>query len=201
MCQRIGRFTVSGRRVAACLIGLAVLFTVVLGPVRDGVAAVGDPLKLGQATNNAQAQLTGLKATVDTAVLRLTNAGAGAALDLRVPAGVAPLKVNSDRKVTNLNADLLDNVNIDRIVTDDTPTYAVQANASSDFGGGGETFHAFCDDGDRLQSGGYVGVSANGAVPSSFGEEDFWQIALASTNGNDASVAVRARCYDFPPFH
>ncbi len=41
-------------------------------------------------------------------MLRLTNQGAGPALDLKVEAGSPPLKVNSAEQVASLNADLLD---------------------------------------------------------------------------------------------
>ena len=86
------------------LFGVLVTAVVMLSfPV---VAAVGGNLILGQ-SNSADA-VTSLSGS-STANLRITNTQAGApALDLRVVAGAAPLKVNSTARVPNLNADRLD---------------------------------------------------------------------------------------------
>lgn len=59
------------------------------------VAATGEPLRLGQ-SNSAN----------KPSVVR--NSGAGPVLDLKAKAGQPPLKVNSDVKVRDLNADRLD---------------------------------------------------------------------------------------------
>ena len=94
-------------RAATYALGLLVLAGLLLGPAAVGLAAVGDPLTLG-GRNDAVDRVTSLAAAVAGPVLRLTNLGAGPALDLRVQAGAPPLRVNSDGLVANLNADRLD---------------------------------------------------------------------------------------------
>lgn len=71
------------------------------------VADVGDAVLAGR--NNRADQRTSLKSAARAPTLRLINAsGSGVGLSLVVQPGAAPLKVNSSRKVDNLNADLLD---------------------------------------------------------------------------------------------
>jgi hypothetical protein len=92
-------------RATVFLVGLAVILALVLGLASTALAGmgVGVPFNLGQ-TN-----------TVDR-VSTLVNNGVGPALNLRVgpatatPANntVVPIRVNSQEKVTNLNADELD---------------------------------------------------------------------------------------------
>jgi hypothetical protein len=96
------------RRVSpGTAIGGLALFVALGGP---GWAATGGNFILGQA-NEATSQST-LSSTTpgNTLVLRNNATGAtGSALYLQVPAGHAPLGVNSSTRVTNLNADKLDN--------------------------------------------------------------------------------------------
>jgi len=71
------------------------------------VADVGDAVLAGR--NNRADQRTSLKSAADTPTLRLVNSsGSGVGLSLIVKPGAAPMKVNSSRRVDNLNADLLD---------------------------------------------------------------------------------------------
>jgi hypothetical protein len=97
-------------RMATLLVGLAVTLALVLGIATAALAAVpGDPFKLGRInTINA---LTGLVGSVNSEMLKIDNNSTGTAataLNLQVEPGKAPMKVNSDAKVTNLNADRLD---------------------------------------------------------------------------------------------
>jgi hypothetical protein len=89
---------------------LAVVVTLMLGGASTAFAANGGNFILGQ--SNAATEITRLTGTVvGGPALRLINLdpGAGAtALELRVGSGKAPLKVNSDTRVANLNADELD---------------------------------------------------------------------------------------------
>ena len=103
-----------GRATTFCM-GLAVVLAVVLGVGGTALAAVpGDPFKLGRI--NYVDQLTALTSVLGGPVLRVDNDGSGTALELRVgdptvaPATkpVAPMKVDSQAKVTNLNSDELD---------------------------------------------------------------------------------------------
>src|SRR4051812_10550414 len=89
-------------------VALLALF-VALGGV--GIAATGGNFIIG--TPNTATSPTELTASgaASTSALKLTNsntASGSTALDLNVPAGKPPMKVNSKTKVTNLNADLID---------------------------------------------------------------------------------------------
>ena len=107
MLRRLWSFVPVLGNAATYVLGLAALAALLLGPVSVGLAAVGDPILAGKATNAAN-KATSLVANLAGPVLRLTNQAAGPALDLRVQSGRPPLKVNSDAKVANLNADKLD---------------------------------------------------------------------------------------------
>jgi hypothetical protein len=91
--------------------GLALVLALVLGVAGMAFGANGQNFILGK-LNNAATSVTGLVGTVDGgAALRVTNPNSGTndtALDLRVQAGEAPMRVNSAAKVANLNADKLD---------------------------------------------------------------------------------------------
>ena len=76
------------------VIGLALVLGLIFGVAAMAFGANGDFFKVG-------------RANVASAVSVLTKSGAGPALSLRVGSG-APLAVNSQAKVANLNADRLD---------------------------------------------------------------------------------------------
>jgi hypothetical protein len=97
-------------RRTALMLGLAMTLALVLGVATVALAAVpGDPFRLGRVnTINA---LTSLVGSVNNAMLKVDNNSTGTsatALDLQVESGKAPMKVNSQTKVANLNADQLD---------------------------------------------------------------------------------------------
>jgi hypothetical protein len=99
-----------GRATVFC-VGLAVTLALMLGIAATALAANGDNFILGR-TNVATAitRLTGA-AGVNDPMLRIDNNNGGAnatALDLRVEPGRPPMRVDSDAKVTDLNADELD---------------------------------------------------------------------------------------------
>jgi hypothetical protein len=103
-------------RATVFLVGLAVILAVVLGVATTALGATGGNFILGKANNTASTP-TGLVSTLADAAksaLIVQNKSGGPALDLRVgntsvPANdVAPMKVNSQKVVTNLNADKLD---------------------------------------------------------------------------------------------
>lgn len=101
---RVGRATVF-------LVGLAVVLALVAGAASMAFAANGSNFVLGVLNNTATA-VTKLTGNVDGPALQVVNNKDGAgdtALDLRVQAGEAPMRVNSATKVINLNADKLDN--------------------------------------------------------------------------------------------
>lgn len=89
------------------------LIALVVGLASSGTAAAVSYLVLG--TTNHAATTTTLKSGVNGAVLELTNTNAtggtnARGLGITVPAGRAPMTVNSGVRVTNLNADKLDGI-------------------------------------------------------------------------------------------
>jgi hypothetical protein len=94
-------------RTASMVFGLALVMALVLGVASMAFGANGQNFILGK-LNNAATRVTGLVGNVDgAAALRVTNPNAGTndtALDLRVQAGEAPMKVDSATRVANLNA-------------------------------------------------------------------------------------------------
>ncbi len=98
-------------RTTVFLVGIAVILAVVLGMATMALAAVpGDPFRLGQVNsiNNAVTTLKGSSAAAMLAVDNDSAATTARALDLRVEPGRAPMRVTSDTRVANLNADKLD---------------------------------------------------------------------------------------------
>jgi hypothetical protein len=105
-------------RATMFMVGLAMILALLLGVASMALGANGNPIILGKAKNTAS-KVTGLVGNLaDTTkpALRVTNTKGGSALELRVgdPAAnpatksVAPMKVDSQAKVANLNADQLD---------------------------------------------------------------------------------------------
>ena len=94
-------------RTASMVFGLALVMALVLGVAGMAFGANGQNFILGKLKNTATS-VTGLVGNVDGgAALRVTNPNAGAndtALDLRVQAGEAPMRVNSTTRVAKLNA-------------------------------------------------------------------------------------------------
>jgi hypothetical protein len=109
--KKIARKTIKFARGTALTLGVAVMVALVLGVATTALAGtgVGARFQLGQ-TNTVNA-ITKLVGSVAGPSLQIdnnsTNAGA-TALDLQVEPGKAPMKVNSDAQVANLNSDKLD---------------------------------------------------------------------------------------------
>jgi hypothetical protein len=102
--MRLG--TTAARR--AGLGAAVVLLGAVVVPPALGGSGVGAIFNLGRSNSvNAITTLTG-KST--SRMLQITNSGTGSALQLTTKTNVAPMRVNSSVKVTNLNADKLDGV-------------------------------------------------------------------------------------------
>jgi len=127
-------------RATVFLVGLAFILALTVGVVSTALAGtgVGSRFDLGKTnTVNAISKLVGSVAGPSLLIDNNSTNTAATALDLQVEAGKAPMKVNSQTKVANLNADTVDGV-------DSTGFYAsgsTVANAdkldghdSSDFG-------------------------------------------------------------------
>jgi hypothetical protein len=105
-------------RATTFLVGLAVILALIVGLTSAALAGtgVGAAFNLGK-TNSVNALSTLVGSTANS-MLKVDNNGAGTALDLRVGPSttapdqktVAPMKVDSQAKVTNLNADEVDGV-------------------------------------------------------------------------------------------
>ena len=188
-------------RGATYILGLLVLAGFLLGPVSVGLAAVGEPLKLGRA-NDAGAKVTSLLATLAGPVLRLTNQGEGPALDLRVQNNAPPLKVNSTAKVVNLNADLLDGQDAAAFITGYEIVEAETALDSTDF-----KFKAVdCPAGKEVLGGSGSAINEQGKVVVYRDEADpngshWYAEAMESGSGTTGNwmLRVRAICADARP--
>ncbi len=100
-------------RATVFLVGLSVILAVVLGVATAAFAGNGDPWRLGR--DNAATNITRLAGQmgVNGPMVRITNNNGGTddtALQLQVQGGEPPMTVNSSTKVTNLNADQLDDL-------------------------------------------------------------------------------------------
>jgi hypothetical protein len=98
-------------RATVFVVGLAVILALTVGLATTALAGtgVGARFQLGQ-TNTVNA-ITKLVGSVAGPSLQIDNNSTNAnatALNLQVEAGKAPMKVNSETKVANLNADKLD---------------------------------------------------------------------------------------------
>jgi hypothetical protein len=98
-------------RATVFLMGLALMLALVFGIASTALGANGGNFILGSLNNTATA-ITKLTGTVGGGpALQVSNSSTttgATALDLQVATGKAPMKVNSQTKVTNLNADKLD---------------------------------------------------------------------------------------------
>jgi hypothetical protein len=190
-------------RGTATMVGLVVMIALVLGIGTTALAAVpGDPFKLGRI--NTIGRITQLVGSTNNAMLRIENSSKGpdaTALDLQVAPGKPPVRINSRVRVANLNADRLDGKDAATFARADTPTY-VSINAASTGPPPFDPFasnRAFCDDGDRLLTGGYFDLSNNGVAVESFGDLDGWHVTVKRTDNSSARISIRAVCLDFPP--
>lgn len=111
MTKKIYKRAMGIARGTALTVGVAVMMALLLGVATTALAGtgVGARFQLGQTnTVNAITKLVGSVAG-PSLVIDNNSAGTGAtALDLQVEPGKAPMTVNSEAKVANLNSDKLD---------------------------------------------------------------------------------------------
>jgi hypothetical protein len=191
---------------ATVFVGLAMLVAVVLGAASTALAADGDFFKIGR--NNKA-----------SSVSTLTKSGTGPALSLNVGSGGPPLAVNSNARVTNLNADQLDGaeassflpangkaVDADKLDGLDSRAFLksgiyVRGGESETFGtplpDGKRKIEAHCLTGDLPLGGGIANVDTGTHVLSSFPELRFsppgWVVSIQNDGTLDAVSAV-VRC-------
>ncbi len=162
-------------RATTFTVGLAVILALTVGLASTALAGtgIGARFQLGQ-TNTVNA-VTKLVGTVAGPSLQLDNNSADAnatALDLQVEPGKAPMKVNSDARVANLNSDKLDNLDSSAFFRS---TYTkVKATNSNGIGSPGPLDPIYCDAGDFAMGGGYSAVDSGTQIimnrPTSSGE-------------------------------
>ena len=98
-------------RTTTTVVGLAIMLALMLGIASTALAGtgVGATLNLGKINSvDAVSKLVGSVAGPNLRVDNNSTESSATALDLQVEPGQAPMKVNSDGRVTNLNADKLD---------------------------------------------------------------------------------------------
>ena len=192
-------------RATVFMVGFAVILALTVGVASAAFGANGGNFILGQ--TNAASAITKLAGAAGVAGPSLqidnnsTNAAA-TALDLQVEPGKAPMKVNSDTQVANLNADKLDGKNSSDFVP--TELY-VESDTFTVSSGSSGVFSAFCDPGDVAVSGGYAGglgglLRSSSAVLQNRPDalEERWMVGLSTGTVGDTLV-VFVRCADFPP--
>ena len=175
-------------RFASAVFGLALVLALMFGVTSVALAANGQPFLLGRATNAATA-LTKLTGNVNGAAMQVQNTNAGygrhGALSLTVQAGEAPMRVNSDARVANLNADKIDGKDSDQIgVNGLERVFSISAfNSESP-----KTATVFCPAGKRVVGTGY---DIFGATEGSHPNQEA-NIVVDKVLGGDTSVVVEA---------
>jgi len=116
MVNRLAMGIVRAGRVAVSAVGLAVVLALVLGVATTALAGTGVGATLNLGKVNSVSALSTLVGGTASSMLKVDNNGAGTALDLQVGPSTtppeqktaAPMKVDSQAKVANLNADEID---------------------------------------------------------------------------------------------
>ena len=177
-------------------VGLAVVLALTVGLASTALAGtgVGARFQLGQ-TNTVNA-ITKLVGSVVGPSLQIDNNSADAnatALDLQVEAGKAPMKVNSDAKVANLNSDKLDGQDSSAFVR------SAYTNSETNDGGGvpAPLNNVGCDQGDFVLSGGYSAVDSGTEITGSrpFSDPTGWQVSWRNDATAD-TIQVWVVCAD-----
>ena len=154
-------------RATTFMVGLAVILALVVGVSTTALAGTGVGARFDLGKTNTVNAVTKLVGSVAGPSLQIDNNSSNAsatALDLQVEPGKAPMKVNSDAQVANLNSDKLDSLDASAFVRS---TYAV--NETNDGGGFGGALNSIsCDAGDFMLSGGYAQVDPGTLVTGSF---------------------------------
>lgn len=148
-------------RFASAVFGLALVLALVVGVGTTALAAVpGDPFKLGK--TNTIDKASKLVGGATGALLTVDNGGSGSALGLQVEPGEAPMTVDSDKKVAELNSDEVDGKSADQIGVNGLELVEEDSATNSD---SSKTERADCPDGKVLVGTGYELIGGtSGAV-------------------------------------
>ena len=205
----VGRVLWIGR-ATVFLVGLAVVLALLFGAASTALAGtgVGAPFNLGK-TNSVNA-LSSLVGSTASSMLKVDNNGAGTALDLQVGPSTtppeqktaAPMKVDSQAKVANLNADEIDGMDSSRFMTASTYVSTSPETNGVNIGNGTGIHHAewSCDPGDQLLTGGYhwlvnaTSLAVVGNGPS--GNKWFVQWANTADPNVPFAMQIYVKCAD-----
>ena len=180
-------------RGTSTVLGLALVMTLIVGVASALVsapaeAAPASTLKAG--VQNAVNAVTSMVGSVAGPILKLDNNGTGTALDLQVESGKAPMTVNSETKVDNLNADKVDGKSADEIgVNGVERVHAVSAYNSNSY----KTAIAYCPVGKEPIG---TGSGTFGAKHGSFPDQES-DVAITLEAPYAYSVVVEA--YEVEP--
>jgi hypothetical protein len=118
MLKKTARIATRIARATTTIVGLAIMLALIFGVSTTAIGATGSGFLLGKGnTAGKQTSLVGNVVNLTQSALMIKNGAGGSALELRVvdpdttdPSlkDVAPMKVDSQAKVTNLNADEID---------------------------------------------------------------------------------------------
>lgn len=116
MVNKLAMGIVRAGRTAVSVVGLAVVLALVLGVATTALAGTGVGATFNLGKVNSVSALSTLVGSTASSMLKVDNNGAGTALDLQVgpsttppeQKAAAPMQVDSQAKVVNLNADELD---------------------------------------------------------------------------------------------
>lgn len=181
---RIGRAT-------ALAVGVAVMLAMVVGVTSRAFGANGDPWTLGQGNVATAITVLGGALGVDGPMVRLINNNADpddTALELRVQAGEAPMTVNSNTRVANLNADRLDGKDSGGFVAADIYKRESAVAAGTQIGDGTFVADQACDPGDVLLSGGPANINPTSVMLESFpspGSTTSWKVRINKNGAAD----------------
>lgn len=185
----------TGKAATFCL-GLAVALALAMA-ITTGVAEAAKSSSLKSGVQNAVRATTSMVGAVAGPVLRLDNDGSGAALDLQVEPGNAPMSVNSDGRVTNLNADTLDGQDASAFMS--ASTYRVDKPITADV-----VFSTAvsCDPGDLALSGAWANKDAGTEVTTATpGRTDSQSVGFLIDSDSPLldDMTLIAVCADLPP--
>lgn len=202
---RVGRATVF-------LVGLAVVLALAFGAASTALAGTGVGATFNLGKTNSVGALSTLVGSTASSMLKVDNNGTGTALDLQVGPSTtppeqktaAPMKVDSQARVDNLNADEIDGKDSSQFMTASTYFSTSPETSGIDIGNGTGIRHAEwgCDQGDQLLTGGYrwminaTSVAVVGSWPQPNGNKWIVQWANNASPTVPYEMQIYVKCAD-----
>jgi hypothetical protein len=187
-------------RTTTTVVGLVIMLALVFGVATTALAGTGVGARFDLGKTNTVTAVTRLVGSVAGPSLQIDNNSAGAsatALDLQVEPGKAPMSVNSDGRVTNLNADKIDGQDSSAFMP--AKTYRVDKPIVVDV-----VFSTavLCDTGDRALSSAWAGKNATTEVTTaapSVANPGAIIFLIDNTSPLVDDLTLMAVCADLPP--